>query len=152
MARGAAGAFHTLDSIHVAGRITGDRLREARSSSEYGETDANIRMAQAGAMFSQFGQSVGQKIGDAAHKAAFGQKNSIGIRKVKIQKVSGKLDNKLWLKVDKELLRLRMSKRITANLQKRMPIKAITTLLINTGTNMMRIERFLDQKTTVTNC
>ena len=72
MARGATGAFHTLDSIHVAGRTTGDRLREARSSGEYGETDANIRMAQAGAMFSQFGQSVGQKIGDAANKAAFG--------------------------------------------------------------------------------
>lgn len=89
MARGAAGAFHTLDSIHVAGRTTGDRLREARSYGEYGETDASIRMAQTGAMFSQFGQSVGQKIGDAAHKAAFGterhhlnEKNTQGFWKI----------------------------------------------------------------------
>lgn len=72
MAKGAAGAFQTLDSIHVAGRNAGAKIDAARDSGQWSGTGFDRFKAQAGAAASVFKQSVGQKIGDAAHKAAFG--------------------------------------------------------------------------------
>ena len=72
IAKGAAGGIQTLESIRAASFQTGKNLREARDSGTYKGSDADIRKAQTQAGFETFKQAVGQKFGDAAHKAAFG--------------------------------------------------------------------------------
>ena len=72
-ARGAADAFHTLDSAVVAGRSTGEKIDKAKMSGQWSGNDRDKRSAQSAAFWGTLGSAAKQAAGDKAHKAVFGR-------------------------------------------------------------------------------
>lgn len=71
-ARGAADTFQTLDTAFVAGRTTGEKLDEAKSSGQWSGKESDKRAAQRAAFWGTLGSAAKQAVGDKAHKAVFG--------------------------------------------------------------------------------